>query len=553
MKNPYEVLGVSPTASEDDIKRAYRLLAMKWHPDRNPNNRAESELLFKEIGRAYSILSDPVERQRYDEAGAGEDAAFDHMRDEFSSDDAFSTFLAAVLDLAFEMALRDERQIAIYRALVAEGCPENIARTVASRAHAMANRHSSGGAAGGPSVHEREAPGTAHPKRQAKPFGNGGPLLAAAPWARFFARTIDLGVVTALVFSAGVAMQLSLPTWTLGALPAALLGFLVFGIALLAYDAIALPEFGTTIGKAVFGLRIKREQGGLLDTESAFRRAFWAWASGNGCYLAFPGASVFFWWRGYKALKTTGSTPWDKRARTTVEQREIGSFRFLLGASLSVFLLMGTMVFAALNKQALKQELTADINQFDRLYVPQELTNKPAAPNAAATEPGTVEALARSERMKSAYAANDYHGVIQESESGPFWSTELQYLGAAYSAIGNKERAVGAFRDAEKAFPQDSTAKCNYAESLYSIGQYDVAIAKFREGLQLNSSNQFCREKLHNAERLLAAYKSAAASEAKRLEQDRRLAQKRADAERAPKCVIRRAMTDEDIARCRAR
>jgi curved DNA-binding protein CbpA len=50
MKSLYEILDVSPMASADDIKKAYRLKAMRWHPDRNPDNRAEAERRFKEIG-----------------------------------------------------------------------------------------------------------------------------------------------------------------------------------------------------------------------------------------------------------------------------------------------------------------------------------------------------------------------------------------------------------------------------------------------------------------------------------------------------------------------
>lgn len=375
----------------------------------------------------------------------------------------------------------------------------------------------------------------------------------ATPWARFFARSIDLGVVTVFVLGAGVAMALSLPAWKIGALASAWLGFLVFGVALLGYEAVALSMFGTTIGKITFGLRIGAKEGGLLSIGSAFQRAVWAWAGGNGCYLAFPAASAFFWWRGYKTLKKNGSTPWDDRVGSSVTQSKIGAFRFLLGASASFFLLLSMLPLTTLNKQALKQELRADINSFGRFDGPQALTNKTAAPSTAVTEPVASEALARSERMKSAYAANDFHGVIQEAGSGPFWSTELQFLGAAYSAIGETERAAKVFRDAEKAFPQDSTAKCNYAESLYSMGQYDVAIAKFREGLELNSSNQFCREKLYNAESALAAYRRVLASEAARLEKDRRLAQRRANAENGPKCVVRPVMTDEDIDRCRVR
>ncbi len=65
----YEVLGVPKTASADEIKKAYKKLARKWHPDLNPNNKAEAERRFKEIAEAHSVLSDPEKRKRYDEFG----------------------------------------------------------------------------------------------------------------------------------------------------------------------------------------------------------------------------------------------------------------------------------------------------------------------------------------------------------------------------------------------------------------------------------------------------------------------------------------------------
>ena len=62
----YEVLGVNRDASEDEIKKAYRKLAMKHHPDRNPDN-PKAEAHFKEAKEAYEILSDAAKRSAYDQ------------------------------------------------------------------------------------------------------------------------------------------------------------------------------------------------------------------------------------------------------------------------------------------------------------------------------------------------------------------------------------------------------------------------------------------------------------------------------------------------------
>src|SRR5579864_5370165 len=72
MKDYYEILGVSKTAADEEIKRAYRKLALQYHPDRNKTKDGEEK--FKEVTKAYEVLSDKQKRQTYDQFGA---AAFE--------------------------------------------------------------------------------------------------------------------------------------------------------------------------------------------------------------------------------------------------------------------------------------------------------------------------------------------------------------------------------------------------------------------------------------------------------------------------------------------
>ena len=65
----YEVLGVEKTATDEELKKAYRKLAKKYHPDANPDNKKEAEEKFKEVSEAYETLSNPQKRKMYDQFG----------------------------------------------------------------------------------------------------------------------------------------------------------------------------------------------------------------------------------------------------------------------------------------------------------------------------------------------------------------------------------------------------------------------------------------------------------------------------------------------------
>jgi molecular chaperone DnaJ len=100
-KDYYELLGVGRTASDDEIKKAYRKLAMKYHPDRNPGDKS-AESKFKEISEAYEVLSDSAKRQQYDQFGHdGVKSAFGPGGFDFSRDFTHMSDLQDILGSIF--------------------------------------------------------------------------------------------------------------------------------------------------------------------------------------------------------------------------------------------------------------------------------------------------------------------------------------------------------------------------------------------------------------------------------------------------------------------
>lgn len=170
--NHYEILGVGPDATEQQIKEAYRREAMKWHPDRHDGAAAkgEADRRFKDLAVAYRTLRNPVDRANYDrqldqklrqeyearkqqqarqQRAQNEQAQQRQTRQEppqpdfadtgpqfeeqtASNDDANQMFYEQMLDLAFELAGRGFPEFNIFKALIALGCPEALAKAVAT-------------------------------------------------------------------------------------------------------------------------------------------------------------------------------------------------------------------------------------------------------------------------------------------------------------------------------------------------------------------------------------------------------------------------------------
>lgn len=86
-KDYYDILGVSRDVSDDDLKKAFRKLSLKYHPDKNPDNK-EAEEKFKEVNEAYQVLSDKNKRQQYDTFGTVDGSGFSNVNPE----DIFSSF-----------------------------------------------------------------------------------------------------------------------------------------------------------------------------------------------------------------------------------------------------------------------------------------------------------------------------------------------------------------------------------------------------------------------------------------------------------------------------
>jgi DnaJ-domain-containing protein 1 len=126
METYYEILGVPKEATSEQIKNAYRNLAFKYHPDKNPNNKS-AEDKFKAINEAYFVLSDEVRRNNYDQNINKENT----KKENYSTDDALYQFMNTMYAYATEMTMNNIKSKDIAEFLISKGCPNYIAQSIA--------------------------------------------------------------------------------------------------------------------------------------------------------------------------------------------------------------------------------------------------------------------------------------------------------------------------------------------------------------------------------------------------------------------------------------
>jgi len=126
----YEVLGISPDSTPDKIKSAYRIQAMRWHPDKNHGSKV-SEDHFKRIAAAYTILSDPASRVEYDMALKHGMEYEESFTSTINENIAESIFYREMVLMAVELTYSNIPWSRIATALVNKGCPKSIANKIA--------------------------------------------------------------------------------------------------------------------------------------------------------------------------------------------------------------------------------------------------------------------------------------------------------------------------------------------------------------------------------------------------------------------------------------
>ena len=158
MATLYEKLGVQPSATDEEIKRAYRKAAMRWHPDRNAGTEETARAAFLDIKDAYNILSDPAQRKVYDDVFAANMRSWEARRQrmerqraerEEAARAAEQAAYAKLLSLAMRFADEGYNRDVVFGVLLGQQCEVNRAGQIADSVLALhASRQQKSASAG---------------------------------------------------------------------------------------------------------------------------------------------------------------------------------------------------------------------------------------------------------------------------------------------------------------------------------------------------------------------------------------------------------------------
>lgn len=250
MRTHYDNLNVSEKAAQEVIKAAYRALAQKWHPDKNPHQRDRAEYYFKLINRAFEVLSDPIARTQYD------------------------------------AWLSKERHGSVDAELF-------------SLRSGKAGSH----------LQEESA--------------------STYPWRRFFGRCIDSLIVPTVLAVVLPVIFKDLYRIDVEAYFGSALGwFAILIVIFMLLEAAFLHTTSTTLGKFIFGIRVKAADGSRLTFLACIKRTLLVSVFGQACFV--PGLAMISYSVSYYILRRSGTTPWDREVGSVVNCGPMSAARLLL-------------------------------------------------------------------------------------------------------------------------------------------------------------------------------------------------------------------------------
>ena len=197
-------------------------------------------------------------------------------------------------------------------------------------------------------------PASASGKAGSEPDG------AALAWPRLWARQIDFALCVAialglaflvgathLLATANIFVQLGIET---------LLGTLLIFLVLIGYETLFLTTFGTTLGKAVLGLRVEPQSGTKIEFQRALRRSLGVLWLGCWAYVGFPVVTFIAWNWSRRCLRKTGSTPWDDSCNTRIAGGPVPLWRATLAGVIAIIAFTSVFVYNAMEWQEMKRE-----------------------------------------------------------------------------------------------------------------------------------------------------------------------------------------------------